>query len=227
MCFQSHADVKLSVNPSSFVQSDDHIAKNNIRPEQTVEATSKTQKAILERVNGNRSIPSNIEVDSQYFKYTESTSTGDRIIKLHSVKLDPLEPAKFRHKKVPRSSQKLPVPILYCPPCETNAGHVTDWNIPPSISNWKNPKGYSIPLDKRLAADGRNLHEHQINDNFANLSEALYLAEKKARDAIQVRGQIRKELHLKEKEAKEDELRKLAMNAKKRRISEEETAAVK
>jgi hypothetical protein len=65
-----------------------------------VEATSKTQKAILERVNGNRSIPSNIEVDSQYFKYTESTSTGDRIIKLHSVKLDPLEPAKFRHKKV-------------------------------------------------------------------------------------------------------------------------------
>lgn len=42
-----------------------------------------------------------------------------------------------------------------------------------------------------------------------------------------MRGQIRKELHLKEKEAKEDELRKLAMNAKKRRISEEETAAVK
>ena len=48
-----------------------------------------------------------------------------------------------------------------------------DWKIPPSISNWKNPKGYTIPLDKRLAADGRGLQEVQINDNFAKLSEAL------------------------------------------------------
>lgn len=33
------------------------------------------------------------------------------------------------------------------------------WKIPPSISNWKNAKGYCIPLDKRLAADGRGLQE--------------------------------------------------------------------
>ena len=30
-----------------------------------------------------------------------------------------------------------------------------DWKIPPCVSNWKNAKGYTIPLDKRLAADGR------------------------------------------------------------------------
>jgi len=47
-----------------------------------------------------------------------------------------------------------------------------DWKIPPCISNWKNIKGYTIPLDKRLAADGRNLQEVQISDNFAKLSEA-------------------------------------------------------
>jgi hypothetical protein len=35
----------------------------------------------------------------------------------------------------------------------------------------QNPKGYTIPLDKRLAADGRGLQEVQINDNFAKLSE--------------------------------------------------------
>jgi hypothetical protein len=35
------------------------------------------------------------------------------------------------------------------------------WKIPPSISNWKNAKGYCIPLDKRLAADGRGLQEVQ------------------------------------------------------------------
>ena len=32
-----------------------------------------------------------------------------------------------------------------------------EWKIPPCISNWKNPRGYTIPLDKRLAADGRGL----------------------------------------------------------------------
>jgi len=34
------------------------------------------------------------------------------------------------------------------------------WKIPPCISNWKNVGGYTIPLDKRLAADGRGL---QVN----------------------------------------------------------------
>ena len=33
-----------------------------------------------------------------------------------------------------------------------------EWKIPPCISNWKNSKGYTIPLDKRLAADGRFAH---------------------------------------------------------------------
>ena len=32
-----------------------------------------------------------------------------------------------------------------------------DWKIPPCISQWKNACGYTIPLDKRLLADGRQL----------------------------------------------------------------------
>ena len=38
-----------------------------------------------------------------------------------------------------------------------SVGAAQDWKIPPCISNWKNAKGYTIPLDKRLAADGRGL----------------------------------------------------------------------
>ena len=34
-----------------------------------------------------------------------------------------------------------------------------EWKIPPCISNWKNARGYTIPLDKRLAADGRGLQQ--------------------------------------------------------------------
>ena len=56
-----------------------------------------------------------------------------------------------------------------------------DWKIPPCISNWKNNRGYTIPLDKRLAADGRGLQDHTINDNFAKLAQALYMADREAR----------------------------------------------
>ena len=54
-----------------------------------------------------------------------------------------------------------------------------EWKIPPCISNWKNVKGYTIPLDKRLAADGRGLQGVHINENFAKLAEALYIADRK------------------------------------------------
>ena len=43
------------------------------------------------------------------------------------------------------------------------------WKIPPCVSNWKNARGYTIPLDKRLAADGRGLQEQTVNNNFATL----------------------------------------------------------
>ena len=69
-------------------------------------------------------------------------------------------------------------------------------------------------IDKRLAADGRGLQEVQINDNFAKLSEALYVAEQKAREAVEMRSKIQKELMLKEKEKKEQELRVLAQRAR-------------
>lgn len=32
-----------------------------------------------------------------------------------------------------------------------------DWKIPPCVSNWKNQKGYTIPLEMRVKADGRTL----------------------------------------------------------------------
>ncbi len=46
-------------------------------------------------------------------------------------------------------------------------------------------------MDKRLAADGRGLQEVQINDQFAKLTEALYVAESKAREAVDMRQKVR------------------------------------
>ena len=59
--------------------------------------------------------------------------------------------------------------------------------------------GYTIPLDKRLAADGRGLQSSHINENFAKLSEALYIADRKAREAVELRAQVERKLADKEK----------------------------
>lgn len=131
--------------------------------------------------------------------------------------VDPLEPPKFKHKRVPKASGSPPVPVMHSPPRPVTVKDQQDWKIPPCISNWKNPKGYTIPLDKRLAADGRGLQEVQINDNFAKLSEALYVAEQKAREAVAMRSKVQKEMMMKEKERKEQELRALAQKARSER----------
>ena len=101
--------------------------------------------------------------DSQYIRYTPANQDAQggkqRIIKVTSVQEDPLEPARFKHKKIPRGPAEPPPPVMQSPPRAVTAQDQKDWMIPPCISNWKNNKGYTIPLDKRLAADGRGLQD--------------------------------------------------------------------
>ncbi|KAL5729541.1 hypothetical protein ACHQM5_002479 [Ranunculus cassubicifolius] len=61
------------------------------------------------------------------------------------------------------------------------------------------------------------LQEVQINDNFAKLSEALYVAEQKAREAVALRSKFQKYMLMKQKEMKEHELRALAQKARSER----------
>lgn len=85
------------------------------------------------------------------------------------------------------------------------------------MSNWKNSKGYTIPLDKRLAADGRNLQDVAVNDKFAALSEDLYLAERKAREEIKIRNDMVRQKKVREEEVRELQLRDLAAQARQQR----------
>eukprot|EP01018_Ginkgo_biloba_P030138 Gb_08010 [translate_table: standard] len=172
--------------------------------------------------------------DATHIKYTPSQQSAafhsgakERIIRMVEMPKDPLEPPKFKHKRVPKASGSPPVPVMHSPPRPVTVKDQQDWKIPPCISNWKNPKGYTIPLDKRRAADGRGLQEVQINDNFAKLSEALYVAEQKAREAVEMRSKIQRELMLKEKEKKEQELRSLAQKARMERSGAAGVAADK
>ncbi|GMI57108.1 hypothetical protein ScalyP_jg829 [Parmales sp. scaly parma] len=107
-----------------------------------------------------------------------------------------------------------PVPILHSPPKKLTQEDQAAWQIPPCVSNWKNTKGYTIPLDKRLAADGRGLQEASINNNFATLSESLYVAERQAREEVRLRGKISQKQMAGEKERREEGLRELAARAR-------------
>ncbi|KAG7669804.1 hypothetical protein Ndes2437B_g05991 [Nannochloris sp. 'desiccata'] len=192
--------------------------------EEEVEATAKATAAALSlRLDRKQAAVNPATVPSapgaaQYIKYTpasaNSAQTSTRIIKMQDMPVDPLEPPKFRHVKVPRGPGSPPVPVMHSPPRGLTHKDQQDWKIPPCVSNWKNAKGYTIPLDKRLAADGRGLQEVQINDQFAKFTEALYIAEHKARSAVETRAKMQREIMARDKERKEEELRDLAMRAR-------------
>jgi len=160
-----------------------------------------------------------------YIKYTPSGdaavrpgAVGSRVIKMQDMPVDPLQPPKFRHTRVPRGPGSPPAPVLHSPPKPVSKAEAADWKIPPCVSNWKNAKGYTIPLDKRLAADGRGLAEASINDGFATFAEALYVAEQTARQAVEMRAAVAREVAAQERERKEVELRELAAAARLDRV---------
>ncbi|CDO73574.1 hypothetical protein BN946_scf185014.g44 [Trametes cinnabarina] len=196
--------------------------------EDEVQATTEKTRAALEKlVNGKikAAQPKNVP-DSQgktsFIRYTpgqQGNTDGlkQRIIKMTEVVEDPLEPPRFKHKKIPRGPPSPPPPVLRSPPRKATAQEQKEWMIPPCISNWKNNKGYTIPLDKRLAADGRGLQDVHINDNFAKFSEALFIADRHAREEVRQRALMQQKLAEKEKAQKEENLRLLAQRAREER----------
>ena len=155
-----------------------------------------------------------------YVRYTPSDHMGDssrkteKIIKIVERQQDPMEPPRFKHKKIPRGPPSPPAPVMHSPPRKLTAKDQEAWTIPPPISNWKNPKGYTVPLDKRLAADGRGLQDVTINDKFAQFAEALFTADRHAREEVRQRAIMQQKLAEKEKSQKEDHLRMLAQKAR-------------
>jgi SNW domain-containing protein 1 len=161
----------------------------------------------------------------QYIRYTPSqqnvafnAGASQRIIRMVEVQKDPMEPPRFKiNQKIPRGPPSPPAPVLHSPTRKVSVKEQQEWKIPPCISNWKNAKGYTIPLDKRLATDGRGLQQVHINENFAKLAESLYIADRKAREAVEMRSALEKKLAQKEKEEKEDRMRRLAQKARNER----------
>jgi SNW domain-containing protein 1 len=191
--------------------------------------TQKTKDALEKLVSGQVAAqkPKNVKGitrnDPTYVRYTPANQMGDasrkndRIMKIVERQIDPLEPPKFKHKKIPRGPPSPPPPVMHSPPRKLTAADQEAWKIPPPVSNWKNPKGYTVPLDKRLAADGRGLQDVTINDKFAQFAEALFTADRHAREEVKQRASMQQKLAEKERMDKEEQLRMLAQKAREER----------
>lgn len=189
-------------------------------------------KTALDKPSGsamvNAATSHNAEEKTQFIKYTAredapgyNPAAATRVIQMVPAQVDPMMPPKHMHIKAPRGPAEDFVPVLHGPPPKLSKEEKQAWNIPACISNWKNARGYTIPLDKRLAADGRGLRdETTINSNFATLSESLYVAEQQARQEVRLRAQVQTKMATNERQKREDELRQLAQQARRERGGE-------
>ncbi|MCJ1286073.1 mRNA splicing protein [Xylographa opegraphella] len=197
--------------------------------EEVAASTEKTKNALAILVAGAvtaqkpKTVKGITRNEPTYVRYTpanqmgDTTRKNDRIMKIVERQQDPMEPPKFKHKKIPRGPPSPPPPVMHSPPRKLTAEDQEAWKIPPPISNWKNPKGYTVPLDKRLAADGRGLQDVTINDKFAQFAEALFTADRHAREEVKQRASMQQKLAEKEKAQKEEHLRQLAQKAREER----------
>ncbi|KAI9470983.1 MAG: SKIP/SNW domain-containing protein [Benjaminiella poitrasii] len=210
--------------------------------EEEVQSVAEKTRLALEKIvnskikssqpkNSALSAASSTNKDPTYIRYTpaqngqnKDSGAKQRIIRMVDAPRDPMEPPSHLHKKVPRGPPSPPAPVMHSPPRKLTAKEQAEWVIPPCVSNWKNTKGYTIPLDKRLAADGRGLQELTINDNFAKFSEALYAADRHAREEVRQRNLMQQKLAQKQKEAEEEKLRELAQKAREERAGLKTTA---
>lgn len=158
----------------------------------------------------------------KYIDYKlDSNKSKSHLIKLVALPVDPLSNIKYKHHKIPLSfsDDKNFVPVLQEPAQKLSYEEQKKWKIPPCVNMSNNPKGLVIPLDIRLANDGRNLREYKANQNFAKFADILALTEKHVRKEIEDRNKIAQSIQIAAAMKKEQELREAAKQAREERKS--------
>ena len=215
--------------PKDLISRDDGMAIRFNKPSQEeidrqMETTKHALEALIDaKISATQPKSVVKPEEAKYIRYKPETGESqDRVLKIVDLPVDPLDPPKFRHKRIPRPPPSPPAPVLHSPPRKATHAEQQAWKIPPCISNWKNPKGYTIPLDKRLASDGRGLQEAVANERFAGFAEALYLAEKHAREEVEQRGRVGDQLDDQRREAHEEHLKEVASKAREGHLKHKE-----
>jgi len=153
-----------------------------------------------------------IKVNGSTDSLTGKTSQ-DRVFRMVEKAADPLEPAKFKFRAAPKPPGSPPVPVLHSPSKKATAEDKAAWDIPASVSNWNNSKGYVISLDKRLAQNAK-MEAPALNDRFAKLAEALLSAEDAKRIEVSERAKLKQVNEEKRRETENESLRIAAAQAR-------------
>ncbi|KAG0513464.1 hypothetical protein BDA96_10G104600 [Sorghum bicolor] len=204
--YSSHADLVPRIAPAH----DHHDAAADEDEDEVEATTARTRAALQAIIDARRSAvqPARSRDDPTLVKYRPARQSAafnsgaeERIVRVEHAQEDPVLPPKHRRRRVPRPAGSPPVTVMHSPPRPVSRQDMSDWKIPPRVSDWK------------AAADDRRMQDVQVSDGFASLSEALYVAEQKAREAIQTRVQVVKELKMKAKEQQSQKLREIANRA--------------
>ncbi|KAL7722524.1 Puff-specific protein Bx42 [Entamoeba marina] len=172
-------------------------------------------------------LPQNVPTPTkEYVKYTPiqkgHTKPPQRIIEVVDEAQDPFAPPKFKYKKQPPKQVTEPVPIMHSPPKKLSKKEIDDTYIPPCISSWKNNKGYTIALDKRLGGSSSRLVQDEFNERHVEFAEALYLTEKAREEENIKKVEMKRRVEIAKKEKAEEEMRELALAMRRLRDNEEE-----
>lgn len=156
-----------------------------------------------------------------YVRYTPVNGSAgsesgitQRLVRIQEAPVDPLAPPKFKRKKLPGAPPSPPGTVLRSPPRKATKEELEEWKIPAAISNWTNSRGYIIALDKRVAMDGHMMEDFRPSEKFAQVTEALALAEEAGRLEIEARNKIRRRLEEQKREEEERILREQAIAAR-------------
>ena len=182
--------------------------------EEAKELEEKTRQSFQLALEKKLKIAPKEDPNPKYIKYTPANNPNTtRIVKMVSAQADPMEPPRFSQKKAPMNPPSPPVPVLHSPERKLTKEESEAWKIPPVVSNWKNARGYTVPLDKRLAAQGEK-EAPPVSDRLAEFADALYKAERQARVDVEKRAQLQRAVSLRQKEERANELRNLASQAR-------------
>ncbi|CAI4054275.1 hypothetical protein N7582_000032 [Saccharomyces uvarum] len=212
------------------VKLDDFIPKRQSNFELSVPLPAQTDiqecaartKSYIQRLVNAKMSNSNNKASSRYVTETHQAPTSltlsnGRQIEVVSKQMDPLLPRfvgkKARKVVAPTASDEV-VPVLHMGGGnDTGEADPNDWKIPAAVSNWKNPNGYTVALERRVGKAAAD-NERVINDGFMKLSQALEGADKKARQEIKSKMDLKRRAMEQEALAKESKLKELSQRAR-------------
>jgi len=204
-----------------FVPREQLMRPSLAQKKQTTEFTQRKIDEIVDQKTfiSQRAMAAQVQTrpDAEYVRFTSRDNPADtKTVKIQEVPEDPFAPAQFKTKRIPQGPGSPPRTILRSPPRALTAETQKEWKIPPAVSNWKNKKGFTIPLEMRLAADGRAANPPTINENFAKFSSALYASEKAVKKELEEKEQVRKQLAMEDLRKAEDKVRERALITRQR-----------